>query len=82
MQRFQLDRPVMVKRWRREWQAHGRDFGNCHCGLGLGTMRKHRPFESHPSQSCRLCALERNIERRDRRKLRYAARAVILEELT
>lgn len=58
MLRFQLDRAIMVKRWRREWEAHGKDFGNCHCGRGMGTMRKHRPFESHPSSSCSVCGLE------------------------
>ncbi len=34
----------MVKRWRREWEIHGLDFGNCHCGAGMGTMRKQRPI--------------------------------------
>lgn len=81
MLRFQIDRPIMVKRWRREWQVHGRDFGNCHCGNGMGTMRKHRPLESHPSSSCRLCALEREWAKQNRRRNRYAARAVIAEQL-
>jgi len=71
----------MVKRWRQEWISHGRDFGNCHCGAGMGTMRKHRPYESHPSSSCRLCALERSIYRRERRTDRYAARTLIRDEL-
>lgn len=81
MQRFQLDRPVMVKRWRVEWNAHGRDFGNCHCGNGMGTMRKHRPYESHPSSSCGLCAHERYARLMDRRRERYGARSVIQEGL-
>lgn len=81
MKRFQMDRPIMVKRWRREWEVHGRNFGNCHCGAGMGTMRKHRVFESHPSSSCRLCALERDMAFRTRRKLRYGARAMIAEGL-
>lgn len=74
MQRFQKDRPIMVRRWRQEWVNHGRDFGNCHCGLGMGTMRKHRPNEGHPSSSCRLCARERAWEKRQRRSMRYTAR--------
>jgi hypothetical protein len=79
MKRFQMERPLMVKRWRREWELHGRDFGRCHCGLGMGTMRKHRPQESHPSNSCGLCAAERLANRQDRRRQRYAARALIEE---
>jgi len=81
MQRFQLDRPIMVKRWRREWEAHGRNFRNCHCGLGMGTMRKHKPFESHPSSSCGICAAERDETFRERRKQRRAARVAIAEGL-
>jgi hypothetical protein len=73
---------MMVKRWRREWESHGRDFGNCHCGAGMGTMRKHRPYESHPSSSCRICAIERLIARLDRRRERYTARFQIFEELS
>lgn len=82
MKRFEMDRPIMVKRWRREWENHGHDFGNCHCGAGIGTMRKHRPFESHASSSCRLCALERMWARQKRRRQRYEARSVIAEGLT
>lgn len=81
MQRFQLDRPVMVRRWRTEWLAHGRDFGKCHCGLGMGTMRKHRPHESHPSNSCRLCAWVRYDRRKENRRDRYAGRAECLADL-
>lgn len=79
MQRFQLDRPIMVKRWRQEWNIHGRDFGDCHCGAGMGTMRKHRPRESHPSSSCGLCSVQRFSERMDRRRERYTARGAIIE---
>ena len=71
----------MVKRWRQEWINHGRNFGNCHCGNGMGTMRKHRPNESHPSSSCGLCAYERSLSRLERRKERYAARLIIRDEL-
>jgi hypothetical protein len=81
MQRFQLDRRIMVKRWRYEWELHGRDFGNCHCGLGMGTMRKHRPNEGHPASSCGLCALEQCWARQARRRVRHGARAAIVEEL-
>lgn len=80
MQRFQLDRPVMVRRWRQEWENHGRDFGDCHCGAGMGTMRKHRPNESHASSSCRLCAWERAWRKRDRRRERYEARRNLICE--
>lgn len=72
----------MVKRWREEWATHGRNFGSCHCGLGMGTMRKHRPHESHPSSSCRLCALERLWNRQERRRARHFARSMIEEGLT
>lgn len=82
MQRFHIERAIMVKRWREEWQIHGRDFGDCHCGLGMGTMRKHRARESHPSSSCRLCAIERFWDRQIRRRARYAARVVINEGLS
>lgn len=81
MQRFQLDRPIMVKRWREEWEAHGKDFGDCHCGRGMGTMRKHKPYESHPSSSCRFCRWQRAIKRKEARTQRYADRAAILEGL-
>jgi len=81
MQRFHIERSVMIKRWRQEWIAHGRDFGGCHCGLGMGTMRKHRPHEGHPSSSCRLCALERALARQQRRRERYASRALINSEI-
>ena len=75
MKRFQMDRPVMVKRWRREWINHGRNFGNCHCGLGIGTMRKHRPNESHsPNQHCSVCECERSEARQKRRKERYSGK--------
>lgn len=77
MKRFQMDRPVMVKRWRIEWEKHGRDFGNCHCGRGMGTMRKHRPRESHSSSKCRVCALERLMVRKARRQARYAAKQLV-----
>lgn len=79
MKRFAIERPLMIKRWRKEWETHGRNFGNCHCGLGMGTMRKHKVYESHPSSSCRLCMHIRYGERMDRRRLRYTARAVIAE---
>jgi hypothetical protein len=74
MKRFQMDRHIMVKRWRQEWIKHGRDFGKCHCGAGMGTMRKHRPNESHPSSSCRLCMWMREDARKERRRERYAGR--------
>lgn len=82
MLRFQLDRPIMVRRWRQEWINHGYDFGACHCGAGIGTMRKHRPQESHPSSSCGLCADERLWRRQLRRQERYAARASLRIELS
>jgi hypothetical protein len=81
MKRFQMDRPIMVKRWRVEWQKHGRDFGSCHCGAGVGTMRKHRPFESCPSP-CNYCDIVRMENRQAGRRERYSARAWILEGLT
>jgi hypothetical protein len=81
MQRFHLERAIMVKRWRQEWVNHGRNFGNCHCGAGAGTMRKHRPNESHPSSSCGLCAGQRAMARQTRRRERYTARTVILENM-
>lgn len=82
MQRFQMDRPIMIRRWRQEWQNHGRDFGKCHCGLGMGTMRKHRPGESHSPGRCRLCDLERVWARQVRRRERYGAHGVIIEGLS
>jgi hypothetical protein len=80
MKRFQMDRPVMVKRWRKEWEAHGRDFGNCHCGRGMGTMRKHRPFEGH-GRKCGLCGIEIMEAEMARRRERYGAKAAIVEGL-
>lgn len=77
MQRWHTERFIMLRRWRQEWEIHGRDFGTCHCGLGMGTLRKHRPRESHPSSSCRLCARERFWARQARRRARYAARSFI-----
>lgn len=80
MQRFQLDRAIMVKRWRIEWESHGRNFGKCHCGLGMGTMRKHRPYEGHGAH-CSICWMEQLLAREARRRERYAARRVIAEGL-
>ena len=77
MYRFQADKPIMVRRWRQEWEVHGRDFGNCHCGKGAGTMRKHRVYESHPSSSCKICAAERFFARLERRRARYSARVAL-----
>lgn len=86
MKRFQMDRAVMVKRWRQEWEKHGRDFGNCHCGAGMGTMRKHRPLESHPSSSCGFCAHVRfdklMVRRRDRRFARWFIAEGLSETVT
>jgi hypothetical protein len=82
MQRFQQERALMAKRWRAEWVKHGRNFGACHCGAGPGTMRKHRPFESHSSKNCSLCALERDWARLKRRRERYGAREVIAQGLS
>jgi hypothetical protein len=81
MLRFQLDRPIMVRRWRQEWAQHGRDFGNCHCGRGMGTMRKHRPYESHASGKCSVCTYRRFMARADRRRERRIARVVIAQGL-
>jgi hypothetical protein len=81
MKRFAIEKPLMAKRWRREWQLHGGDFGLCHCGAGMGTMRKHKPMESHPSSSCGLCAAIRDGNRHERRQQRYTARAMIDEGL-
>lgn len=78
MLRFQLDRPIMVKRWYVEWVAHGRDFGNCHCGKGMGTMRKHRPYEGH-GKRCSICGLEQLWARMARRRERYGQRKMISE---
>lgn len=80
MKRFQMDRAVMVKRWRQEWENHGRDFGACHCGRGMGTMRKHRPNESHAPGKCWLCDAQRADAHRARRRERYGARAMIGED--
>lgn len=71
----------MVKRWREEWRKHGSDFGGCHCGNGMGTMRKHRPHESHPASTCRVCAYEQYLGLMERRRERRAAHGVINEQL-
>jgi hypothetical protein len=80
MLRFQLDRPLMVKRWRKEWKQHGRDFGNCHCGLGAGTMRKTRPYaKPHSPNRCSICDIYRMEKRQNGRRERYGARLSIEE---
>jgi len=81
MRRFELDRAIMVKRWRQEWEIHDRDFNSCHCGLGMGTMRKHRPRESHPASSCSFCAWTKAYKFEDRRRDRRAGRLVIADGL-
>jgi hypothetical protein len=82
MLRFQLDRPIMVKRWRKEWEVHGRDFGKCHCGLGIGTMRKHRIYEGHsPNQHCTGCVIEAMEKKQNGRRERYSARNYIQQTL-
>jgi len=82
MRRFHVERPLMIRRWRREWELHSRDFSNCHCGRGIGTMRKHKPLESHPSSSCGVCAEHRLLSRLERRRRRYEACRVIEEGLS
>jgi hypothetical protein len=81
MRRFQAERALMAKRWRQEWVKHGRDFGSCHCGAGAGTMRKHRPFESHPSSSCGLCCALREEAHAKRRRVRHAGRLALAQGL-
>ncbi len=44
-------------------------------------MRKHRPHESHPSSSCRFCGHIRFAKRLERRRERYAKRAILAEEM-
>lgn len=82
MKRFQMDRAIMVKRWRVEWEKHGRDFAGCHCGAGMGTMRKHRPYESHASSKCGICGWERYLARQERRRERREGKAMICEGLS
>lgn len=77
MKRFQMDRPVMVKRWRIEWEKHGRDFGNCHCGRGMGTMRKRRPYGSC---GCPHCQWVKAAEKRESRTVRYDGRRECLAD--
>jgi hypothetical protein len=80
MQRFQLEVPLMLKRWRKEWEQHGRDFGGCHCGAGMGTMRKHRPHEkAHSPHRCGICDAYRWEKRQHNRRLRYAGRRASTE---
>lgn len=73
MLRFQMDKAIMVKRWRQEWEVHGRDFGKCHCGKGIGTMRKHRV---HESCTCGMCRFQRFMHRLSRRQERYDGRKI------
>jgi hypothetical protein len=82
MLRFALERSLMLKRWRAERALHGRDLASCHCSRGMGTMRKHRPHESHPSSSCGLCAALRQEARLARRRTRYGARLAVAEGLS
>jgi hypothetical protein len=82
MRRFHEEIPLMVKRWRKEWEVHGRDFGKCHCGLGKGTMRKHRIYEGHgPNQHCGICAIEAETKKLNKRRERYNRRALIVTGL-
>lgn len=60
----------MVKRWRQEWEVHGRDFGKCHCGKGMGTMRKHRIHEQHAPSKCGICGWTRFLKLLERRRER------------
>lgn len=76
MLRFQLERPLMVSRRRRYWSLQKRRYEP----EALGRMRKHRPFESHPSASCRFCGVVRAAARLERRRFRYGARAMIEEQ--
>lgn len=82
MKRFQDDLPVMLRRLRFEYAKHSKDGLDCPCLQGPGTMRKHRPDESHSSGNCSLCRWERDAKRRTKRKERRIARAVALDEIT
>lgn len=75
MKRWQMERPLMIKRWRREWRLHDSNFGTCHCGRGMGTMRKHKPGE------CPASAEVRFFKRYERRWQRRAGRYAIDEGL-
>ena len=81
MKRFAIEKQMMLARWKQEKAKHGGDFGNCHCAKGPGTMRKHRPYESHPPSSCRICALRADMQKRENRKRRRMAKNQIQEGL-
>lgn len=81
MQRFAMERHIMVARRRLDWRDHGNDFKGCACEHGIGIFRKRHPRGSHPRSSCRICSYEYDLHRQDVRRERYAAKAVIREEL-
>lgn len=74
MKRFQMDRLILVRRWRIECEKHGKDFTDCHCSRGMCTMRTHRPYERSPTTNRSYCHLRRLIARRDRRQEHYTGR--------
>jgi hypothetical protein len=71
----------MARRWRAEWEKHGRDFGGCHCAGGAGVMRKHRVWEHHSPGKCRLCDNERLWHRAEVRRARREAKRIVREEV-
>lgn len=79
MKRFQMDRPMMAKRRRREWEIHSRKSENFPFGASMGAMRKHRPLERSCSRPCYGCAITQFKARLARRRERYEIRAQALE---
>lgn len=76
MKRWHNEITLMERRWHEEVEDH-RDtaFGyvhqGCHCLRGMGTTRKNRPFASHSSKTCGMCAGQRQEKHRVRRAGRY-----------
>lgn len=63
MRRWHEERSLMIRRMRMEREKHGvgwdvRDGEICHCLLGIGFVRKRRPYDCG-NPRCGLCHFEK-----------------------
>lgn len=79
MLRYELERGLMRRRQLMDIADHSQD-SHCICFTTYSIFRKRRPRDSCASKSCRLCAMERNLRRQDRRRERHAKKQAILEQ--
>ena len=74
MKRWHDEIPLMQKRMKMEkhkHELHGVDsFEDCHCSDGIGTMRKHTPYEGYNHRARYILACDQYEKKRRNKKIR------------